>query len=130
MLCSAVPILLLVMSAMHWAVREKTRPEIMIPSALTIVLIYGALLCVYTPEEPRTLTHDDLETIQMGMRFEDIAWEFGGGDWISGVKAFTVADKVEGDMQLVLVFEDGIHLSRATLSHQDGETTIMGSIEQ
>jgi len=113
LLCSAVPILLLVMSAIHWAVREKTRPEIAIPAALTIVMIFGALLCASTPEQPRTLTQDDLETIHLGLRFEDIAREFGGGNWISDAEAFTVRYEVEGDMQLVLVFEDGIILSSA-----------------
>jgi len=81
--------------------------------AAGIMLIYGALLCAYTPEQPRTLTQDDLETIHLGLRFEDIAREFGGGDWVSDAEAFTVRYEVEGDMQLVLVFEDGIILSSA-----------------
>jgi hypothetical protein len=129
-LCSAGPILLLTISAIHWSVREKHKPGIIVPIALAIVMAFGIVLCVHTPEQPHTLTQDDLETIHLGMRFEDIAREFGGGDWISGAETFMVAYEVEGETQLVLIFEDGIHLSGATLSHQDGETTIMGSIEQ
>jgi hypothetical protein len=90
-------------------------------------MVFGIVLCVHTPEQPHTLTQDDLETIHIGMRFEDIAREIGGGDWISDAEAFTVRYDVEGDMQLVLVFEDGIHLSGAILSHPDGETTTTGT---
>jgi hypothetical protein len=61
------------------------------------------------------------------MRFEDIAREIGGGDWISEADTFTVAFAVEGDIQLVLVFEDGIHLSGAILYYADGRITTMGS---
>lgn len=130
LLCSAVPLLLLAISAIHWAVREKTRPGITIPTALAIVLVYGILLCAYTPDEPRTLTQDDLTHVQLGQRFEDIAQELGGGDWLSEAKFFTMVYDIEGEMQLVLVFEDGIHLSGATLSHPNGKTSTMGSIEK
>jgi len=111
LLCSAGPILMLAISAMHWSVKENNVPRFVVPTALGIVLICGGLLCFQTPEQPRTLTVDDLDTIHMGMRFEEIAREVGGGDWISDEEYFTVAYEVEGDMQLVVVFEDGIHLS-------------------
>jgi hypothetical protein len=112
------------MSAIHWAVREKTRPEIAIPAALTIAIIYGTLLCACTPEQPRTLTLDKLDTIHIGMRFEDIAREIGGGEWVSDAEAFTVRYDVEGDMQLVLVFEDGIILSSAFYNLLEGNAVI------
>ena len=130
LLCSAGPILLLAISAMHWSVRENNRPGFVVPTALGIVLIYGILLCVQTPEQPRTLTMDDLNTIHMGMRFEDIAREIGGGDWLSDAEAFTVAYAVEGDMKLVLVFEDGVHVSGAMLSQPDGIITALGDVER
>jgi len=127
LLCSAVPVLMLAISAIQWSVREKTGPGIAIPTALAIVLVYGALLCAYTPGKPRTLTQDDLENIQLGLRFEDIAREIGGGDWLSEAEFFTVAYEVEREMRLVLVFEDCVHLSGATLQHPDGTTTTTGA---
>ena len=125
LLCSAVPILLLTISAIHWSVREKYKPGIIVPIALAIVMAFGIVICIHTPEEPRLLTQEDLETIHLGMRFEDIAREFGGGVWISGAEAFTVAYEVEGDMQLVLVFEDGIILSSAFFNLLDGKSSDM-----
>jgi len=130
LLCSSGPILLLAISAMHWSVTENNVPRIAVPTALGFVLICGILLCVQTPEQQRTLTMDDLDTIHLGMRFEDIARQIGGGDWISEANAFTVAYAVEGDLQLVLVFEDGIHLSEDTLSQPDGIITALGDIEK
>jgi hypothetical protein len=127
LLCSAVPLLMLAISAIHWAVREKNGARIAIPFALAIVLVYGTLLCAYTPDEPRTLTQDDLEYIQLGIRFEDIAQELGGGNWLSEAEFFTVVYDIEGEMQLVLVFEDGVHLSGATLHYPNGNTTTMGA---
>ncbi len=126
-LCSTGLILLLAIIAMHWSVRENNRPIFVVPTALGIVLICGVLLCVQTPEQPRTLSLDDLDTIYLGMRFEDIARHIGGGDWISEANAFTVAYAVEGNLQLVLVFEDGIHLSGAALYYSDGRINTMGS---
>jgi hypothetical protein len=126
-LCSAGPILLLAISAIHWAVREKAKPGIAIPTALAIMLVYAILLCANTPVEPRTLTQDELEYIQLGVPFEDITREIGGGDWISDADAFTVGYEVEGEIRLVLVFEDGVHLSGATLHNSDGITTTMGT---
>lgn len=123
LLCSAGSILPLAFSAMHWVVRENSREKIVVPAALGIVLIYGALLCLNTPNQPRTLTFDELNTIRIGIRFEDIAREVGGGDWVPDAEYFTVAYDVEGNMQLVLVFENGIHLSGATLCRPD-ETTV------
>lgn len=128
LLCSAVPILLLAISAMHWSVKESNCPRFVVLTALGILLIYGVLICVQTPEQTRTLSLDDLDTIHIGMRFEDIAREIGGGDWLSDAEAFTVAYVVEGDMQLVLAFEDGIHLSGAALYYSDGRINTMGSI--
>jgi len=130
LLCSAGPILLLAISAMQWSVKENNAPRFVVPAALGIVLVYGVILCVQTPEQPRTLTLDELDTIHVGMRFEDIARDVGGGDWLSEADAFTVIYEVEGALQLVLIFEDGIHLSGATLSQPDGKTRTMGSIEQ
>jgi hypothetical protein len=127
LLCSAGQILLLAISAMHWSVKKNNAPRFVVPAALGIVLICGVLLCAQTPEQPNTLSLDDLDTIHMGMRFEDIAREISGGGWISEADAFTVAYAVEGDMQLVLVFEDGIHLSGANLYYSDGRITTMGS---
>ena len=87
-------------------------------------MVFGIVLCVHTPEQPHTLTQDDLETIHIGMRFEDIAREIGGGDWVSDAEAFTVRYDVEGDMQLVLVFEDGIILSSAFYNLLEGNAVI------
>ena len=115
MMCSTVPVLLLAISAIHWAVREKSGLGFAIPAAVAILLIYVALFYTHIPGDPEPLTLDDLEHVRMGFRYEDIAGEIGVGNWLSDAEAFTVVYEVEGDMVLLLVFEDGIHLSAATL---------------
>ena len=111
--CSAGPVLFLVISAIHWARREKSGFQV--GSAIAIVLAYGALACVHLPEAPETLRLDALAKLHMGQRYEDIASTIGNGDWLSDEETFTVAYPVEGDRVLWLVFEDGIHLAAAKL---------------
>jgi len=115
LLCSTVPVLLLAISAIHWAVREKSGLGFAVPAGVAILLIYVALFYANMPGDPAPLTLDDLAHVRMGLRYEDIAGSIGGGDWISDAEFFTVAYEVDGDMVLLLVFEDGIHLSEATL---------------
>ena len=121
LMCSTVPVLLLAISAIHWAVREKSGLDFAIPAAVAILLIYVALFYTHIPGDPGPLTLGDLEHVRMGFRYEDIAGEIGGGDWLSDAEAFTVAYEVEGDMLLLLVFEDGIYLSAATLHEIIGD---------
>lgn len=125
LICSAVPFLLLAISAIQWAKREKSGLEFASSIAVLIVLAYGFLLFAHMPYDPMTLTADDLAYVQLGQRFEDIASEIGGGEWIPEHEVFTVAYEVERDMQLVLVFEDGIHLSGITLSRPNAPLTTM-----
>jgi len=120
LLCSTVPVLLLAISAIHWAVREKSGLGFAVPAAIALLLIYITLLYTYMPDDPDPLTLDDLKHVRMSHRYEDIAGQIGGGDWLSNAEAFTVAYEVEGDMVLRLVFEDGIHLSAATLREITG----------
>ena len=127
LLCSSVPLFLLVISAIQWAVQEKNGLGIAVPAAAALVLAYGVLLNGYMPDDTGTLTLDDLEQVRIGLSYEEIAGEIGGGDWLSDVEFFTVAYDVEGEMQLVLVFEDGIHLSGVALHHLDGTTATMGA---
>jgi len=115
LMCSTVPVLLLAISAIHWAVREKSGLGFAVPAAVAILLIYIALFYAHKPDDPVPLTLDDLEHVCIGFRYEDIANEIGGGNWLSEAEFFTVAYEVEGDLVLLLVFEDGIHLSAATL---------------
>ncbi|MBC8504331.1 MAG: hypothetical protein H8D34_05710 [Chloroflexi bacterium] len=123
LMCSTVPVLLLAVSAIHWAVREKSGLGFAVPATVAILLIYVALFYTHVPGDPKPLTLDDLAHIRIGFRYEDIAGEIGVGDWLSDAESFTVAYEVEGDMVLLLVFEDGIHLSAATLRE------ITGSVE-
>ena len=127
LLCSSVPLFLLVISAIQWAVQEKNGLGIAVPAAAALVLAYGVLLNGYMPDDTGTLTLDDLEQVWIGLSYEEIAGEIDGGDWLSDAEFFTVAYDIEGEMQLVLVFEDGIHLSGATLHHLDGTTATMGA---
>lgn len=120
MMCSTGPVLLLVISAIQWAVREKSGLKFAVVAAVVILLVYAALFYMHMPEDPEPLTLGDLAQINMGQRYEDIAGKIGGGDWLSEEKAFTVAYEVEGDMVLKLIFEDGIHLSTATL-HENSD---------
>ena len=120
LMCSTVPVLLLAISAIHWAVREKSGLGFAVPATVAILLIYVALFYTHVPGDPKPLTLDDLAHVRMGLRYEDIAGEIGGGDWLSDAEAFTVVYEVEGDMRLLLVFEDGIHLSAATLHEITG----------
>jgi len=115
LMCSTGPVLLMVISAIHWAVREKTGLEFAAAGIVVIVLVYVTLFSANMPEDPEPLTLDALAQISMGYRYEDIAGEIGGGYWLSEAESFTVAYQVEGDRVLLLVFEDGIHLSSATL---------------
>ena len=115
LMCSTVPLLLLMISAIHWAVREKSGLEFAATATIMILLTYISLFYVHMPGDSKPLTLDDLAQISMGHRYEDIAREIGGGDWLSEAKSFTVSYEVEGDRVLLLVFEDGIHLSSATL---------------
>jgi len=115
LMCSTGPVLLLVISAIHWADREKSGLKFAAAGIVVIVLVYVALFSAHMPEDPEPLTLDALAQISMGYRYEDIAGEIGGGDWFSEAESFTVAYQVEGDRVLLLVFEDGIHLSSATL---------------
>ena len=115
LMCSTGPVLLLVISAIHWAVREKSGLKFAVAAAVLIFLVYVPLFSAHMPEDPEHLTLDALAQISMGYRYEDIAGEIGGGDWLSEAESFTVAYEVEGDRILLLVFEDGIHLSSATL---------------
>ena len=115
LMCSTGPILLLVISSIHWAVREKSGLGFAVAATVVILLLYVALFYAYMPEDPEPLTLDDLAQISIGHRYEDIAREIGGGDWLSDEETFTVAYEVEGNRVLLLVFEDGIHLSSATL---------------
>ena len=113
---------------------QRTNRFVLIVSALVMLIVIGLLFILY---EPEPLTLDDLAHIQLGWSFEEIAWEIGGGDWVSDAEFFTIAYEVEGrcpvpegdvegGLRLVLVFEDGIHLSMATLHRPDGTTAIMG----
>ena len=120
LMCSTVPVLLLAISAIHWAVREKSGLGFAVPATVAILLIYVALFYTNMPGDPDPLTLDDLAHIRMGLRYEDIAEEIGGGNWLSDAESFTVAYEVEGDMVLLLAFEDGIHLSEATLHEITG----------
>jgi len=115
LMCSIVPVLLLAISAVHWAVREKSGLEFAAVGIVVILLVYVALFSAHMPEDPEPLTLDDLANLRMGHRYEDITREIGGGSWLSEAESFTVAYQVEGDRVLLLVFEDGIHLSSATL---------------
>jgi len=115
LMCSTGPVLLLVISAVQWAVREKSGLEFAAAGIVVIVLVYVALFSAHMPEDPEPLALDALAQISMGERYEDISGEIGGGDWLSEAESFTVAYQVEGDRVLLLVFEDGIHLSSATL---------------
>ncbi|MBC8508033.1 MAG: hypothetical protein H8D34_24475 [Chloroflexi bacterium] len=127
LLCSSVPVLLLAISAIQWAVREKNGLGIAVPAAAALVLAYGVLLNGYMPDDTGILTLDDLEQVRIGLSYEEIAGEIGGGDWLSDAEFFTVAYEVEGEMQLVLVFEDDVHLSGAILHYPDGKTATMGA---
>jgi len=82
---------------------------------------------IFIPGDPEPLALDDLVHVHLGQSFEEIAGEIGGGDWLSEAEFFTVMYDVEGDMQLLLVYEDGIHLSGAILQRPDGTTTTMGA---
>ena len=115
LMCSTGPVLLLVISAIQWAVREKSGLKFVVVAAVVVLLVYAALFYAHMPEDPEPLPLGDLAQINMGQRYEDIAGEIGGGDWLSEAESFTVAYEVEGDRILLLVFEDGIHLSSATL---------------
>ena len=115
LMCSTVPVLLLAISAIHWSAHEKTGLGIALPATVVLLLIYIALFYAHMPGDPEPLTLDDLEHVRIGLRYEDIAREFGGGDWLSDAEFFTVVYEVDGDMVLLLAFEDGIHLSAATL---------------
>ena len=90
-----------------------------------MLVVIGLL---FIPYDPEPLTLDDLAHIQLGRSFEEISREIGGGDWVSDADLFTVAYEIEGEMRLVLVFEDGIHLSMATLHRTDGSNATMGTI--
>ena len=127
LLCSSVPLFLLVISSIQWAVREKNGLGIAVPAAAALVLAYGVLLNGYMPDDTGTLTLDDLEQVRIGLSYEEIVGEIGGGDWLSDAEFFTVAYEVEGEMQLVLVFEDDVHLSGAILHYPDGKTATMGA---
>jgi len=120
LMCSTIPVLLLAISAIHWAVREKSGLGFAVPAAVAILLIYVALFYTHMPGDPKPLTLDDLAHVRIGFRYEDIAGEIGGGDWLSEAEFFTVAYEVEGNMVLLLVFEDGVHLSKATLHEITG----------
>jgi len=113
--CSAGTILLLAFSAIHWAIKENNRPRFVVPTALGIVLIGGILLCSSTPEPSHSLTMNDQEKIYLGQRYDEIAWIFGEGEWISDAEVFSVSYDVERCMHLVLVFEDGVILSSKIL---------------
>jgi hypothetical protein len=119
MMCSTGPVLLLVISAIQWAVREKSGLKFAVVAVVVILLVYAALFYAHMPEDPEPLPLGDLAQISIGQRYEDIAGEIGGGDWLSEAEAFTVAYEVEGDMVLKLIFDDGIHLSTATLQISD-----------
>ena len=121
LLCSSGPVLLLAISAIHWAVREKSGLGFTVPATVAILLIYITLLYAHMPGAPEPLTLDDLKHIRMGLRYEDVAGEIGGGDWLSDAEFFTVAYEVDGDMVLLLAFKDGIHLSEATLNEITGD---------
>ena len=97
--------------------------------AITTVVIVLIVLTVI-PANPDPLTLDDLEHVRMGLSYEKIAGEIGGGDWLSDAEFFTVAYEVEGEMQLVMVFEDSIHLSAVTLHRPDGTTVTIGNTHQ
>lgn len=120
LMCSTVPVLLLAISAIHWAVREKSGLGFAVPAAVAILLIHTALLYAHMPDDPEPLALDDLEHVRMGLSYEDIAGQIGGGNWLSDAEFFTVAYEVDGDMVLLLAFEDGIHLSEATLHEITG----------
>ena len=90
-----------------------------------MLLAIGIMACI--PDEPVPVRLEQLANIQFGDRFEDIAGVIGGGKWLSDYQFYTVLYDVEGDMQLVLVFEDGIHLSGVTLYRPDGTTITIGS---
>ena len=128
MMCSTGPVLLLVISAIQWAVREKSGLKFAVIAAVVILLVYAALFYAYMPKNPEPLTLGDLAQISMGQRYEDIAGKIGGGDWLSESEAFTVAYEVEGDMVLKLIFNDGIHLSTATL-HENSDIAGCASAE-
>ena len=120
LLCSTGPVLLLAISAIHWAVREKSGLGFAVPAAVALMLIYVALLYAHMPGDPEPLTLDDLEHVRMGFSYEDISGKIGGGDWLSEAEFFTMAYEVDGDRVLLLVFEDGVHLSAATLHEITG----------
>ena len=95
-----------------------------------IVLIFATLTCRAIPQT-KPLTLEDLEYVHLGdTYYNDIAGEIGGGDWLSDAEFFTVAYEVEGEMQLVMVFEDSIHLSAVTLHRPDGTTVTIGNTHQ
>ena len=120
LMCSTVPVLLLVISAFHWAGSEKSGLGFTVPATVVILLIYVALLNAHMAGDPEPLTLDDLEHVRMGLSYEDIVGEIGGGDWLSDAEFFTMAYEVDGDRVLLLVFEDGVHLSAATLHEITG----------
>jgi len=122
LMCSTGPVLLLVISAIQWAVREKFGLTLVVVAAVVILLVYAALFYAHMPDDSAPLTLDDLTQISIGQRYEDIAGKIGGGDWLSEAEAFTVAYEVEGDRDLKLIFDDGIHLSTATL-HENSDMT-------
>jgi len=126
LICSTGPVLLLVISAIQWAVREKSGLKFAVVAAVVILLVYAALFYAHMPEDTEPLTLDDLAQISVGQRYEDIAGEIGRGDWLSEEDAFAVAYEVEGDMVLKLIFEDGIHLSAATL-HENSDIAVCES---
>ena len=103
--------------------KQRSNSLFTIVAAVVMLIIVGV---IFIPYEPEPLTLDDLAHIQLGRSFEEISREIGGGDWVSDADLFTVAYEIEGGMRLVLVFEDGIHLSMATLHRSDGTTAIMG----
>ncbi len=120
LMCSTVPVLLLAISAIHWAVREKSGLGFVVPAAVALMPIYVALFYAHIPGDPESLTLNDLEHVRMGFSYEDMSGKIGGGDWLSDAEFFTVAYEVDGDRVLLLFFEDGIHLSAATLHEITG----------
>jgi hypothetical protein len=104
----------------------KWRPNslISIIAAVVMLVIVGV---IFIPGDPEPLALDDLVHVQLGRSFEEIAGEIRGEDWLSEAEFFTVMYDVEGDMQLLLIYEDGTILSGAVLQHPDGTTTTMGA---
>ena len=116
LVCSTGPGLLLAISAIYWARREK--PGFQPGGAIVILLGYGALACGSLPEAPEPIRLDALANFHMDQPYEDIAKVIGNGDWLSDEENFTVAYPAEGGQVLWLVFEDGIHLTEVRLSER------------